>query len=56
MMGYSIRLIDSVRLVLLSGAWICAIAQILFEESNTSIWFSSLLCSHRERVRAFRLV
>ena len=31
-MGYSIRLIDSVRLVLLSGAWICAIAQILFEE------------------------
>ncbi|MDG1299383.1 MAG: hypothetical protein P8N81_05475, partial [Paracoccaceae bacterium] len=32
MMGYSIRLIDSVRLVLLSGSWICAITQILFEE------------------------
>lgn len=32
LMDYSIRLINTVRLFLLSGAWLCAIIQILFEE------------------------
>ena len=32
LMDYSIRLINSVRLIVLSGAWLCAIIQILFQE------------------------